>query len=403
MTSLGNSDRTGRWAPELVEGSWTGPRKSGARKSRKQAEPRPMDHNLKTPEVVAGEGVRSLAPSSLDCRSKLEEAKMQLILDKLAEGTQKSYSVGWRWWCLFCKARGIEAYRTVNESTLSDEQHIVLDFVLHLAEHGGKAVGTIKQYLSAVRSQHLMAGFPDPTRPMLRVWMVLEGLKKRQGGPRRKRPATPRMLRWIRSKLDIDKRHDDAMLWCAILMAFYFLLRSSEYVAPDQSGADSGKGVRGMDLTAKLKGERVKRFSDADEVVLCIRGSKTDQLNRGEWRNHFRIEGNEDLCLLKALSSYEKHAPGQFTGDGSMERLFKRQSGTYLVRADIQSTLENAAIAEGSDPSHLGTHSLRIGGASALWAMYKDSALVQRWERWSSDCFLEGMTQKMSMADMDLV
>ena len=73
----------------ILEGSWVGSRRSGARKSRKQAEPRPMDHNLKTPKAVAGEGVKSLAPSSLDCRSKLEEAKMQLILDKLAEGTQK--------------------------------------------------------------------------------------------------------------------------------------------------------------------------------------------------------------------------------------------------------------------------------------------------------------------------
>ena len=45
----------------------------------------------------------------------------------------------------------------------------MLDFVLHLAEHGEKAVGTIKQYLSAIRSQHLVVGFPDPTRPMLRV------------------------------------------------------------------------------------------------------------------------------------------------------------------------------------------------------------------------------------------
>ena len=95
------------------------------------------------------------------------------------------------------------------------------------------------------------------------------------------------------------------------------------------------------------------------------------------------------------------------------QAIFRWQSGSYMVRSDIQALLENAAIAEGSDPAHLGTHSLRIGGASALWAMYKDSALVRRWGRWSSDCFhgylwenREGareLSAQMASADMDLV
>jgi len=70
-----------------------------------------------------------------------------------------------------------------------------LDFVVHLAFHGLKAVGTIKQHLSAIRAQHLALGYPDPTKPMGRLWMAIDGLKRRQGGPARKRPVTPKMLR----------------------------------------------------------------------------------------------------------------------------------------------------------------------------------------------------------------
>ena len=37
--------------------------------------------------------------------------------------------------------------------------------------------------------------------------------------------------------------------------------------------------------------------------------------------------------------------------------------------------------------SHLGSHSLRFGGASALWAAYKDASVVRRYGRWASDAF----------------
>ena len=79
----------------------------------------------------------------------------------------------------------------------------------------------------------------------------------------------------------------------------------------------------------------------------------------------------------------------------------------------MQSALESAAVAVGADPGTIGTHSLRIGGASALWAAYKDSALVRRWGRWSSDAFhgylwetregARGVADKMGSASFGLV
>ena len=74
----------------------------------------------------------------------------------------------------------------------------------------------------------------------------------------------------------------------------------------------SKRGFRGCDLEARHLGEPCERFSKADEVVLTIRGSKTDQLNRGEVRNHFRLRSNEpdaDLCVVQALSDLEALAP----------------------------------------------------------------------------------------------
>ena len=58
-----------------------------------------------------------------------------------------------------------------------------------------------------------------------------------------------------------------------------------------------------------------------------------------------------------------------------------------MTRDDLQAVLTKAAEASGDDPARFGSHSLRFGGASALWAATGDSALVQRWGRWKSDAF----------------
>ena len=61
--------------------------------------------------------------------------------------------------------------------------------------------------------------------------------------------------------------------------------------------------------------------------------------------------------------------------------------GRLMSRESVQTALQMAAKALGFDQSRLGSHSLRFGGASALWAAYHDSGLVRRWGRWASDTF----------------
>ena len=85
------------------------------------------------------------------------------------------------------------------------------------------------------------------------------------------------------------------------------------------------------------------------------------------------------LCVVDALACYERHVPERFRGSERCAPLFAWASGRLLVKGDMKSLLEHAAVAAGVHPNDIGTHSLRIGGASALWAAYKDSALVQRW------------------------
>ena len=106
-----------------------------------QADAKAIAPNAKTPSEVLREGVKRLSPTQLNTRSAPEADTIQMILDKLAESTHKSYSVGWRWWSLFCRARGVEPLRFVNEQSRKSEEELFLDFAVHISVHCGKSEG----------------------------------------------------------------------------------------------------------------------------------------------------------------------------------------------------------------------------------------------------------------------
>merc|ERR1712086_1160302 len=111
------------------------------------------------------------------------------------------------------------------------------------------------------------------------------------------------MLQWLKSHLQTDaglSSADAATLWAAISLAFFFLLWASEYLVNDHSWS-TDRVVHGEDLEAMSGGQRVTSFQGADEIVLHITGSKTDQYNVGTVRNHYRAESA--LCPVAALAA----------------------------------------------------------------------------------------------------
>ena len=125
-----------------------------------------------------------------------------------------------------------------------------------------------------------------------------------------------------------------------------------------------------------------------EQSVLC---SKTDIYNRGETRNHFanhEITYGQRLCVIEALAILYKHAPqSHCSGTDAHDQLLCDRHGVHLSRETVQAVLREAALATGASGESIGSHSLRFGGASALWSAYHDSGLVKRWGRWASDSF----------------
>ena len=86
--------------------------------------------------------------------------------------------------------------------------------------------------------------------------------------------------------------------------------------------------------------------------------------------------------------------------------LFRWRDGTVLRREQVQETLQKAAEAVGLPRERFMSHSLRIGGASALYHATGEIETVKRYGRWSSGAFhrylwdsaeqAKGVAQKMA-------
>eukprot|EP00972_Heterocapsa_arctica_P045311 6688818-Heterocapsa_arctica.AAC.1 len=62
-------------------------------------------------------------------------------------------------------------------------------------------------------------------------------------------------------------------------------------------------------------------------------------------------------------------------------------NGEAVGRDEVQDLLRLAGIAVGQDPSRIGSHTLRIGGATAMYHALGDLQVVRRYGRWASDVF----------------
>ena len=339
-----------------------------------------------------------------------DQEVLTLLLDRYAKTTSTVYRSQYRWWELFCLRRGVDPIRIVTGNSYDrEEEQLFLDFIVHSSTNEGKAPGTVKLRLAAVRSHHLTMGLQDPTMRMPRIPLALAGIKRRYGTKERRKPVTPVMLRWIGKHLQFGRSAEASLLWCAVCMGYFFLLRASEYLGVGY--VDPNRGLRGCDITLKENGTpcALARIGHADEVSISIRGSKTDIYNRGEARNHFR--SGDDLCPVLSTIQLFRNFPQRYGGGMEAQGpLFVSSSGEMIPRQAVTALLEQAARGLNMPEGDFGTHSLRFGGASAIWASYNDSTMVKRWGRWSSDSFqtyiwdarktADGVSKRMSQVDL---
>lgn len=318
----------------------------------------------------------------------LEEERRQLVMRSWAEGTHRVYDGAWKRWIIFCETRG-QAKFLVGQTTAEhrEEEDQVLDYIVHLSKTMLRAAKTVENATFAVRARHLQQGFNNPLDHMPRVRLAIKGLKRVKGATSRKWPVTAAMLRRAANTLDPGKA-DGAVLLAALETAWNFLLRASEYVRHPGKAPDRNKVLRGCDVSLQRAGVPCGLGEEPDEIVLRILGTKVDQLNVGQVRNHYATGDGTWLCPVRVLANLRKHFPDRFAdGPEGLRPLFRYSNGEVVSRKDVTDLIERAAIQEGVPAENVGSHSLRIGGACALYHVYGSVDMVRRFGRWASSSF----------------
>jgi len=148
------------------------------------------------------------------------------------------------------------------------------------------------------------------------------------------------MLEWLHHYLAHDSGLDEAdaaVVWAAVNVGFFYLLRASEFLVGPQPWSWEGV-LHGRDIIGRKDGLPVVGCMGATEVVIYIKKSKTDQYNVGSTRCQFRTGGI--LCPVRAMQELELHFPQRVKGSELDTPIFRYKDGTPVKREHIQRYLE---------------------------------------------------------------
>ena len=301
------------------------------------------------------------------------------------QGSQYGKSLSRAW----AKRQGWHTeYLNYKEDPVENENK-VLTFVGYMGWLGASAA-TLKQAIFALKDAHKRAGCGDPTEKMHRLWMLVHSLERRAVKKPRRLGVTPQMLQWLGSMLvdpfeenTQDPAYADAvMAMASLITAWFFMLRAKEYC--DSNGLDEEMVLRGADLRFTTNGI-VDENQEPNEIAMQFRKTKSDQLAFGESKT-LRATGKKHLCPVEALMRMRCKWPTRFQKghSDSLKPLFRWSAGQSLKRTEVQSFLQQAARGVGLPPERFMSHSLRIGGATALYQSTGEIEVVKGMGRWSS-------------------
>ena len=289
----------------------------------------------------------------------LESHAQHLVANSVTASSQRTYQPGITSYRQLCAANRWE-------ETPATEERLTL-FVAHLSLTGLSA-RTARVYIAGVRYLHLLRKADITAFAGKRLAAAIQGYQRTEVAPARKRkPITLAQLQALKHRITAARclgHNDRQMLWAAVSLAYFGLLRVSEYTSPS-----SQSFIPGRTLTR----HRVEIRRNA--VDLRIPESKTDQHRRGA-TVVIGATGTE-LCPVAAVNSYR--ALTTWTDEASP--FFKFQDGKYLTAADVNFWLQRLVFLNTT------SHCLRIGGTTTAAEAGASTWQLQAGGRWRSDAY----------------
>lgn len=287
----------------------------------------------------------------------------------LATSTQQLYTTGIQRYLQFCSL--------VNHQSVPTSEHTLLLFATYLAQQQ-LSLSTIQTYFAAIRHLHLASNHLTVYSTQLtpRVQQVLQGIKRYQAHvftPAQRLPITTDIMQQIKQVLQQHPHsYNNIMMWAACCLAFFGLLRCTEFTVHSQSSYDPAVHLSYSDVA-------VDDRDNPSVVVISIKQSKTDPLRKG---NSITLGATQNtLCPVKALMPYLAKR-GSHPGP-----LFICQNNRFLTQSVFRSHLMELLEELGLDKSCYNTHSFRIGAATSAEAAGLTESQIKTMGRWKTNTY----------------
>ncbi|VDI64808.1 Hypothetical predicted protein [Mytilus galloprovincialis] len=163
------------------------------------------------------------------------------------------------------------------------------------------------------------------------------------------------------------------MFASAFSLSFFALLRVGEIAA--ESKTDLGAHV------IQISDVSVVKFDHKEELRLCIRSSKTDQLHSSLTFLIISEQIDKSLCPIHLLKQFL-----QIRYPSSGSNLYIHFDGSSLTRYQFSSILQKS-LSFPEINGHFRAHSFRIGGATEAKRLGVDDETLKKWGRWTSDAY----------------
>ena len=327
-------------------------------------------------------------------RSQTPQAASSIVaLDQLihlgldhasADGSRGRTHSGVRAWFAFTQDQmGTSPHRPMDPlcplQAKLQEEWLFMEFACALIRDRGVTIGTVRGYCSAVQGWHarehgikLAAGLK-----LERLPQMLKGLRRVYGDPEVKlrRGFAPQALRKAMDMLLDPAKPVHANIRAAIALGFQGLLRSAEFTVKSSRHFNPQMHLTRADL----------KVLDAEKLVVMMAPCKNMKHLGGKTSPLVIGGGGTFIDAVAELRNLLAVDPTPL-GKENVTPLFRDpHSNSPLCYDELLKILRTLMLQIGEDPDQFGTHSLRIGGATALFAAGADETVIRTMGRWSSD------------------
>ena len=305
-----------------------------------------------------------------------------------APSTLETYSYGMNKFFLFRQSRGKPDWfsRDTTQGNIEDE---LLLFYSYYAVDRNYSHSTFHGWLYAIRKFHGNLGVNIDLTAMISLTAARQGWKRIAGPGQRTIAVTSEMI--VEA---IDHGGLDLETWDGALRAMHLslsmvnMLRAGE-VLDTGSGPDPDKCLWVKNLIGFAGGGDTPAGPDeeVDELVQYQTTSKADQGGAGAITNLFADSNVSSACTVALFNRLRAIDPTFFTKANGDAFVFTLSSGAVLGVGPQELLLKNAAARLGFQPAGISLHSLRAGGATAMWHAGFETYAIQGRGRWRSDAY----------------